>query len=299
MPTSGPRPSTAIPTSPATRPSTALPTSGIHIQRRCRLLGLGLQRRCLLLVLGLQRRCRLSWVSAFNGSCLLRSRPSTALPTSGLGLQRHCLLRDSAFNGDANFWYSASTASRLRGLGLQRLMPTSRVSTFNGRCQLQGFGFQRLCLLRFTRPITTADAGLQCRRTFNGTADFRSRPSTALPTSRKNTFNKEAKFNDVVFKGNTSFNSSQFKGDALFENTTFQSKLSLTETRYNKLFIRWHNITGGLVYDDAAYMSLMKNFKDMGYFEDYDSCYFQYRKEHRAQTLASCKLIGKKLSGRP
>ena len=27
----------------------------------------------------------------------------------------------------------------------------------------------------------------------------------------------------------------------------------------------------------------MKNFKDLGYFEDYDSCYFQYRKEHRSQ----------------
>jgi len=29
---------------------------------------------------------------------------------------------------------------------------------------------------------------------------------------------------------------------------------------------------------NASYMSLMKNFKDLGYFEDYDSCYFQYRK---------------------
>ena len=28
-------------------------------------------------------------------------------------------------------------------------------------------------------------------------------------------------------------------------------------------------------------MSFMKNFKDVGYFEDYDSCYFQYRKAHR------------------
>jgi len=27
----------------------------------------------------------------------------------------------------------------------------------------------------------------------------------------------------------------------------------------------------------------MKNFKDLGYFEDYDSSYFQYRKEHRGQ----------------
>jgi hypothetical protein len=26
---------------------------------------------------------------------------------------------------------------------------------------------------------------------------------------------------------------------------------------------------------------LLKNFKDLGYFEDYDSCYFEYRKERR------------------
>ena len=26
---------------------------------------------------------------------------------------------------------------------------------------------------------------------------------------------------------------------------------------------------------------MLKNFKDLGYFEDYDSCYFEYRKERR------------------
>lgn len=107
---------------------------------------------------------------------------------------------------------------------------------------------------------------------FNGDADFNG-----------GTFNKEASFNDVVFKSNTTFNSSQFKGDALFENTTFHGKLSLTRARYDKLFFRWNNIEGGLVYDDAAYMTLMKNFKDLGYLEDYDSCYVQYRKDHRKQ----------------
>lgn len=30
-------------------------------------------------------------------------------------------------------------------------------------------------------------------------------------------------------------------------------------------------------------MSLMKNFKDLGYYEDLDSCYLAYRKAHRAQ----------------
>ena len=94
---------------------------------------------------------------------------------------------------------------------------------------------------------------------------------------------KKTYFDDVVFKGNANFDSSQFNEDALFDNATFQSTLSLTKTKYYKLFIRWYNMEGGLVYDDTAYMSLMKNFKDLGYFEDYDSCYFQYRVEHRGQ----------------
>lgn len=55
----------------------------------------------------------------------------------------------------------------------------------------------------------------------------------------------------------------------------------MERARYGRLYIRWYNITGGLTYDDAAYLSLMKNFKELGYLEDYDCCYFQYRKEHR------------------
>lgn len=70
------------------------------------------------------------------------------------------------------------------------------------------------------------------------------------------------------FWGATSFYNARFKENVLFENTDFVGELSLSKARYNKLFIRWYNITSGLVYDDAAYMSLMKNFKDLGYYED-------------------------------
>jgi len=97
-------------------------------------------------------------------------------------------------------------------------------------------------------------------------------------------FYKEAYFNDAHFNGTTSFNSSWFKEDALFENTTFKGELSLTRTRYNKLLIRWDDIKGGLTYDDTAYLTLLKNFKDLGYLEDHDRCYFDYRRDRRSQT---------------
>lgn len=105
---------------------------------------------------------------------------------------------------------------------------------------------------------------------FNNTANFKGTQ-----------FCKDATFKDVQFNGNTSFMNSRFKEDALFENTTFRGELSLTRARYNKLLIRWYNINGGLTYDDAAYLTLLKNFKDLGYLEDYDSCYYEYRKERR------------------
>ena len=258
MPTSGTRPSTALPTSGA-RPSKAMPTSGLALQRHCRLRG---STSTALPTSGARPSTATAYFrdSALQRQCLLR----------GLGLQRHCLLL---------------------GLGLQR------------HCRLQGLGLQRRCRLQVL-GTSTATAYLQVLGTSTAMPTSGTRPSTALPTSgtRPSTamptsgtqdstspissatqFNKEAQFNDAQFTGTANFNNSQFTGDALFENTTFQSKLSLTRARYDKLFIRWYNIKGGLVYDDAAYMSLMKNFKDLGYFEDYDSCYFQYRKEHRGQ----------------
>ncbi len=93
-----------------------------------------------------------------------------------------------------------------------------------------------------------------------------------------------ADFSDADFYGGDAyFSETEFTEDALFENVRFTGEFSLTRARYNKLYIRWHNIEGGLAYDDAAYLSLLKNFKELGYFEDYDSCYFEYRKERRNQ----------------
>ena len=164
---------------------------------------------------------------------------------------------DSAFNSDADF--SGSTFNSDADF---------RNSTFNSNAYFLGSEFN-------------GDAYFG-EAAFNDTADFvhsKFNVSDFIATK----FNKEAQFNDAQFAGIANFDNSRFTGDALFENTIFQNTLSLTRTRYDKLFVRWYNIKGGLVYDDAAYMSLMKNFKDLGYFEDYDSCYFQYRRAHRSQ----------------
>jgi len=123
---------------------------------------------------------------------------------------------------------------------------------------------------------------------FSGNADFRSAGfnGTMLNFTYFTAvqFNREANFEDAYFSSKAFFDNVGFKEDALFENAIFKDELNLIRARYSKLFIRWHSIEkGGLVYDDAAYMSLMKNFKDLGYYEDYDGCYYAYRKAHRSQ----------------
>jgi hypothetical protein len=200
--------------------------------------------------------------------------------------------RSSAFNGDANFWSSAfngiaafrsSAFNGIANFGASTFnRSTFRSSAFNGIANFGASDFNDYVDFEYSAFNDDTDFGYSV---FNDNVNFKYSDFNGSVNFNAGIFSKGADFNDVVFKGYTSFNSSQFKGDVLFENTIFQNTLSLTRVRYGYLvniYIRWHNINH-LEYDDAAYLSLLKNFKTLGYFEDYDQCYYQYRKERRAQ----------------
>lgn len=131
--------------------------------------------------------------------------------------------------------------------------------------------------------------------TFKKDADFTDAKFNEEITFKNATFN-ETKFEKCVFKKNAiynkanfggksiKFNDSHFLDDVLFENTTFLGKVYLYRITYNKMYIRWKNIENNLKdSDDSVYLSLIQNFKNLGYFEDADSCYLQYRNEHSKQ----------------
>jgi hypothetical protein len=166
--------------------------------------------------------------------------------------------RGSTFNSYANFWNS--TFNGFAGFG---------GSTFNSDAYFWGANFSGIA--------DFSDS------TFNSYAYFWGANFSSYTSFWGSTFNSNANFFGAMFRGATFFTDSKFDGDALFQNTIFLEPLNLTRTKYDKLYIRWYNIKKGLVYDDAAYLSLMKNFKDLGYLEDYDISYFQYRKERRNQ----------------
>jgi len=176
--------------------------------------------------------------------------------------------RFSNFNSPTYFWHSRFNS--LADFSSSYFIDTAEFSNsqFNKPADFSSSAFNSNVDFRFSN--------------FNNTADFQNSKFNSNTSFSESVFSKEAKFNDVQFRGLTNFDSSQFKGDAFFENAIFKDTLSFKRTSYNKLYIRWYNIKN-LFYDDSAYLALIKNFKDLGYLEDSDNCYFQYRTDRRGQ----------------
>jgi hypothetical protein len=188
----------------------------------------------------------------------------------------------SMFNGNA--YFDSSTFNGFADFGFSR---------FNGDGPGVYFidskfdGYAYFCHSKFNSNAFFSDSIFQSQvdfsdSFFNSSADFSNSDfnnSTAIDNA---IFQKVATFSDSKFRGDTSFNRSQFREDALFEGAKFNCTLYLTRTKYDKLYLRWGDIND-LAYDDATYLSLLENFKKLGYIEDYDNCYYAYRKEHRDQ----------------
>jgi hypothetical protein len=119
---------------------------------------------------------------------------------------------------------------------------------------------------------------------FNSTADFTISNFNGSAFFENTMFRKEADFSNVKFNGDVSFNNSRFYGNAIFEKADFSGVLYLTRTRYDNLYIRWANIRE-LGSDEASYLILIENFKRLGYFDDANDCYNQYKALSNTGTL--------------
>ena len=139
------------------------------------------------------------------------------------------------------------------------------------------------------------------RSTFKGETNFRGARFCGKTSYRKAKFCLEADFSKSEFAGDLAdFESAQFMGDAFFDDVVFKEMISFSRTKYEKLYIRWKSITkarykwhflenyrrlSNLAYEsdhgEATYLSLIENFKKLGFLEDADNCYYDYRKERR------------------
>lgn len=123
---------------------------------------------------------------------------------------------------------------------------------------------------------------------FNDTVDFTSARFEGPLFFSGTMFCEDAVFNSVQFIGPTDFTDAQFYkalsmnstkiSTMVFDNSTFNesSQLFLAKADVNRLMVKWDRIKDILVYDSSAYLSLVKNYRDLGLGEG-DDCYYQYR----------------------
>jgi len=141
-------------------------------------------------------------------------------------------------------------------------------TTFDGTANFKGSDF-------------IGDVGFNSS-SFNGVANFE---GSTFNNSHfyLSKFNNLSLFNKALFNRTADFNSARFRDDAIFEDADFRDTLCLTWAKYDRLYVRWGKIIDHLEYDDTAYFALLENFKKLGYLEDYDACYYEYRHLHREQ----------------
>ncbi len=119
-------------------------------------------------------------------------------------------------------------------------------------------------------------------------------------------FDLTTDFNNSQFFNNANFSGAKFLDDVTFENTNFEAKLLLNKAKYKKLYIRWRDMpTPGYQsgayernhksenpdYEDATFLLLIENFKNLGFFEDADNCYYCYRKQRLGDLSGIYKLF--------
>jgi len=100
-------------------------------------------------------------------------------------------------------------------------------------------------------------------------------------------FNDHAYFGDASFKGLISFNYTQMIKEIYFDGAIFDrlSKLSLDRAKLSKLYLRYDNIKDHLFYDEEMYLFLVQNYKNIGWHDDSNNCYYDYRIKHPINPL--------------
>jgi hypothetical protein len=105
-------------------------------------------------------------------------------------------------------------------------------------------------------------------------------------------FDRYVSFDNVRFEKDADFKGTQFNRDSYFTGTKFGGNLNLDNSHFSALQIEWAAIKDHLLYNEATYVALIKDYEGLGYFNDADNSYYQYRKENQArETSLGIKLM--------
>ncbi len=102
-------------------------------------------------------------------------------------------------------------------------------------------------------------------------------------------FSRDANFDNVQFLSPTDMSNASFEGDLqmnntkiarmVFDGSTFgkATRLYLAKADINRLMVSWSQIRDIISFDSAAYLALIKNYKDLGQSNDANECYYELR----------------------
>lgn len=164
---------------------------------------------------------------------------------------------EAKFRDSANFW-----SSRFNG------STTFKKSEFLAPVDFHRSEFQDIAIFNFANfggyEINFENSN------FNGIADF-----------RQAEFDGNAIFVGAIFKEGADFTGSRFNLSSDFLGSRFDKALFFRKIKFNDLNIDWSSIHNRLISDEPGYILLIRNFKDLGQFDDADNCYYEYREWKR------------------
>jgi len=104
-------------------------------------------------------------------------------------------------------------------------------------------------------------------------------------------FNKNANFRSAQFQMDGKFDDAEFKDDVFFQDATFIGIIDFTRIRFSNMYIEWDKIYNKIKYDNETYLSLIENYKKLGFFKYADDCYYRYRQIYKEKTISGIELI--------
>lgn len=155
------------------------------------------------------------------------------------------------------------------------------------------YDLQSLGSANFVRSHFIEDC-IFSRARFNGTADFPNAKFDGPAFFNDSAFNSSANFDNAQFLALTDMSNAAFGGDLMMNSTKIarmvfdgskfdqRSRLYLAKADISRMMVSWDQIRDIISFDTSAYLSLIKNYKELGQSNDANNCYYEYRHLNQA-----------------
>jgi uncharacterized protein YjbI with pentapeptide repeats len=186
------------------------------------------------------------------------------------------LFSDVDFSGPSDF-YAAKVAGRANFFQSRFNDATFSDAVFSGPVQFLLASFSGLSA--FDGAVFADEANFNLAR-FSDAVYF------AGAKFQKDVFFRLTKFQDIA-----SLQSAKFEGDLNFKGGSIStilldeaefgkdSRIILNDTNFARFKAHWNEIETHLVFDRGSYLSMIKNYESLGWYDDSKNCYYSYRRE--------------------